>query len=1000
MFFDFIIGILYILLYTSYALTFWQGMTMALELKNRNETPDILIVVNFCIQISFVNFLKVPVFVMLSRNASEAYEEMTEVIRKSDEENRLKKLDGVILNDVTYNSVSYKYPKRAGSFLLNGVQARIPAGTFTCVVGGPKHGKSTFLKLLVKLISPSKGTINLGKWDLSELRGSLVRSRIGYVQQKTTLFGETIRDAIKGGNKNVSDNEMISACRVVNVHSYIQSYQMGYDNALSLDLPDEVKEKLAIARVLVTNPDILILDDCMNHINSFTQMAIISEYLSQKQNSLIVVTSNTDIMKISDYIIHLKDGQIEAGSYRNLLEQNTSFRSIISRQETEKNVLDFESGVPQMKQYGNRSRDINFMGMNRDEMVSHDITVQKHSNYADNKKKGSEEKSGKKINCLKVLSLNRREFPYLLTAAIAATIMGFSIPAYASLFGESLGTIVLSSKEEIEDNVNFFPQMFLVAGIISGIARIVEGYMIAVSCSKLTKRLRKQTFEALIQKDMAFFDKEENQLSSLLYLLRHDARIVPLAAGPEMVLFIKVAGIIIISTLVSVYHSWKLGLLVMGFSPFLFYGLYYISRSQSAGASQESHQFAKDLLKNRETIQVLNAVDYHMDQYSKLISSVELPCADTVKMKSLLFAYSQSVPFFAYAACMFYGGILLQDDEITFTDFFKVVVSLILGTILVSQVLMVIPNRWPCLNSYSKLLEIIPSPAERLKLMKKNRYEMGTWVTIGFLKMKHVSFTHPYVRFMPKLQDINIQINERQTVIGLIGFLGSGNSIPVKLLLQFYKPSSGNIVIDDVEMSREFVLRALKRNIGLVDGNDKFFRRTVARNIAYSANCKRDGTEAFVGMDDIVAVAKEADIHNFIITLPDGYFTIMTEDVCKGMTPGQVLRLSLARALLRDPRILLVENVGFEVDEDAQLLMETAIKKAAFSRTVILSSNYVTSLANVSDCIYFFQNGSIKEFGKHQKLIEKQGLYYKLFEQQREQLKQLRESTIASRQYD
>lgn len=76
MFFDFIVSILYILLYTSYALTFWQGLTMALELKNRNETPDILIIVNFCIQISFVNFLKVPIFVMLSRDASEAYEEV------------------------------------------------------------------------------------------------------------------------------------------------------------------------------------------------------------------------------------------------------------------------------------------------------------------------------------------------------------------------------------------------------------------------------------------------------------------------------------------------------------------------------------------------------------------------------------------------------------------------------------------------------------------------------------------------------------------------------------------------------------------------------------------------------------------------------------------------------------------------------------------------------------------------------------------------------------
>ena len=99
----------------------------------------------------------------------------------------------------------------------------------------------------------------------------------------------------------------------------------------------------------------------------------------------------------------------------------------------------------------------------------------------------------------------------------------------------------------------------------------------------------------------------------------------------------------------------------------------------------------------------------------------------------------------------------------------------------------------------------------------------------------------------------------------------------------------------------------------------------------------------------------------------------MTEEVCKKMTPGQILRLSLARALLRDPRLLLIENIGIEIDEDAQMLMETAILKACFSRTVLLSSSYLSSVSNVADFIYFFENGYIKEFGKHQKLMEKQG---------------------------
>lgn len=206
-------------------------------------------------------------------------------------------------------------------------------------------------------------------------------------------------------------------------------------------------------------------------------------------------------------------------------------------------------------------------------------------------------------------------------------------------------------------------------------------------------------------------------------------------------------------------------------------------------------------------------------------------------------------------------------------------------------------------------------------------------------------------------------------------------------------------MIDEFDTSREFGLQSLRRNVGLVDGRDRFFRRTVARNISYSVNNSRDVIETFVGMDDIVAVAKEADIHNFIITLPEvsrnqiveailfrqvenvfvsylqGYYTIMTEEICRKMTPGQVLRLSLARALLRDPRLLLIENIGLEVDEDAQMLMETAILKACFSRTVILSSCFLLSIANIADFIYFFENGHVKEFGKHQKLMEKEGEY-------------------------
>lgn len=126
-------------------------------------------------------------------------------------------------------------------------------------------------------------------------------------------------------------------------------------------------------------------------------------------------------------------------------------------------------------------------------------------------------------------------------------------------------------------------------------------------------------------------------------------------------------------------------------------------------------------------------------------------------------------------------------------------------------------------------------------------------------------------------------------------------------------------------------------------------------------------------MDNLNGTHQIVQTNENVSAFFQGYYTIMTEDVCKKMTPGQVLRLSLARALLRDPRLLVIENVGIEVDEDAQTLMEAAILKACFSRTVILSSSFLLSVSNIADFIYFFENGYIKEFGKHQKLMEKQG---------------------------
>lgn len=146
------------------------------------------------------------------------------MIRKFERENNLVTLNNHVINDITYSSVYFSYSPDE-KLVLNGVSLRIPGYTLTSIIGAPKTGKSTFLKLLIKLQKVKAGSIRLGKWNVAELKASWLRTHIGYVPQKTALFGDTIRDAVIGDKGAEFDSDVINVCRMVNVHSYIMGLQ-------------------------------------------------------------------------------------------------------------------------------------------------------------------------------------------------------------------------------------------------------------------------------------------------------------------------------------------------------------------------------------------------------------------------------------------------------------------------------------------------------------------------------------------------------------------------------------------------------------------------------------------------------------------------------------------------------------------------------------------------------------------------------------------------------
>lgn len=145
---------------------------------------------------------------------------------ENDETNK-KILEYHVMNDITYSSVSFDYRKTEDDMLLCNVDIRIPPYTLNSIIGPPKTGKTTLLKLLVKLLKPDSGSVKIGKYKVDELNSYWLRSKIGFVQQNSVLFGKTIRETLLMccENDNCSESDMVNVCRTVNVHTYITSLQ-------------------------------------------------------------------------------------------------------------------------------------------------------------------------------------------------------------------------------------------------------------------------------------------------------------------------------------------------------------------------------------------------------------------------------------------------------------------------------------------------------------------------------------------------------------------------------------------------------------------------------------------------------------------------------------------------------------------------------------------------------------------------------------------------------
>ena len=215
---------------------------------------------------------------------------------------------------------------------------------------------------------------------------------------------------------------------------------------------------------------------------------------------------------------------------------------------------------------------------------------------------------------------------------------------------------------------------------------------------------------------------------------------------------------------------------------------------------------------------------------------------------------------------------------------------------------------------------------------------------------------------------LNVEVGQ---TFALVGPSGCGKSTVIQLLQRFYDPDGGEALVGGRDV-RALNTRWLRQHIGVVSQEPVLFDTTIARNIMYG---KEDATE-----EEMIQAAKDANAHNFISELPDGYNTLVGEAGTQ-LSGGQKQRIAIARALVRDPKILLLDEATSALDTESESIVQEALDRARTGRTTIVIAHRLSTIQN-ADVIASMKDGRVAEIGTHSELLGKKGLYYELVKAQ------------------
>lgn len=607
-----------------------------------------------------------------------------------------------------------------------------------------------------------------------------------------------------------------------------------------------------------------------------------------------------------------------------------------------------------------------------------------------------------------VFYLIRPDLGWLVLALVAAFIVGSTFSAQGVIFGFTVGKLNPCAAGATRDSLRsvglFFGGLFFMLACVELLANFLAWWGFGIVAERLLYHLRVLVLRALLDKDILTFHQLPGQSpAGLLSIITADAASVGAFSGSTFGTVLGVIVNMVVAVVLSLCFAWKIALVCMVTLPVLlgagFMQLRMLARYEERhrGAFATATTLATEAIQSIRTVAVLSLEREYMDEYERLVRGPKKQAVRNAVSTNIWLAISYSCGIFVNALAYWWGSQLIMKGEYTQTDFLIILVAMLTSAQLWSSMFALAPEFSRARLALGRVMDAIDKEAimDVSKSHGRNHVEdveaaareskalasaapqkpnggEGGGGTGSSVTFTNVSFAYPSRPEKTILDNISFTLPPNK-FCGLVGPSGAGKSTIMSLAQRLYHPTSGTIAIDGVDISTYKDANSFRSSVAIVPQVPALFDGTIRFNVALgAAPGSLPPTDA-----EIEAACRTANIHDDIVGFPEGYDTEVGSSgggAGARLSGGQRQRIAIARALVRRPRLLLLDESTSALDAQSEAVLQEGLDKAAQGTTVLAITHRLRTVQK-ADVILVVEGGHVVDQGTHAELMERRESY-------------------------